>query len=134
MEDIGGVDYYYWLGDALYIGIFDTEPVAPGAKYPLAAGGGLTNVTTSTAPILSDTITKPALGGPDDWYDVIVVGLDVPVFDGYYNQLTDVPVKPSGLTTGPTVVLTGDRNVQGIVLGADIVIQVTDIYKGPPAP
>lgn len=136
VENILGVDYYYWLGDALYIGIFDTDPVDSAKMYPLSApgqpSGELVHVTTATAPILSDTITKETTWGyaPDDWYDVIVVGLDVPVFDGYWNDLTDVPIKPSGLD-GPTVVLTGERNVQGIILGADIVIQVTSIYAWP---
>jgi hypothetical protein len=60
----------------------------------------------------------------------MVIGLDVPVFESSWNPLTDVPIKPSG-RNGPTVVLTGPRNVQGIVLGADIVIQVTDVYLWP---
>ena len=137
VEDIGGVNYYYWLGDALYIGIFDTDPVDPAKMYPLGATGQplgeLVHVTTATAPILSDNRSTETTWGsaPNDWYDVIVVGLDVPVFDGSWNELTDVPIKPSGLD-GPTVVLTGERNVQGIVLGADIVIQVTNIYEWTP--
>jgi len=140
VDNISGVDYYYWLGDALYMGIFDMiEPVdiLPAKKYPLAAGGELIHVTNLTAPaptapvlVLSDNVTKPGLGAPDLHFDTIVVGLDVPVFDGYYNPTTDPEPKPSGLND-PTVTLTGERNVQGIVLGADIVIQVTDIYLWP---
>ena len=140
VDNISGVDYYYWLGDALYIGIFDMlEPldILPAKKYPLAAGGELIHVTNLTAPaptapvlVLSDNITKPDLGADDLHFDTIVVGLDVPVFEGYYNPTTDPEPKPSGLND-PTVTLTGERNVQGIVLGADIVIQVTNIYLWP---
>ena len=139
VEDILGVDYYYWLGDALYIGIFDTFPVDPAKMYPDDAdplghgvNGTLKHVTTDTAPILSDNISKETTWGfaPDDWYDVIVVGLDVPVFQGSWNDLSDVPIKPSG-RNGPTVELTGERNVQGIVLGAEIKIQVTNIFAWP---
>jgi len=68
--------------------------------------------------------------GPDyNLNDTITLGLDVPVFQGYYNELTDVATKPSGLDA-PTVILTGDRNVPtGITLGMDLKIQVTDIWK-----
>ena len=135
VENIGGENYYYWLGDALYINVFETAPVDPIYKFPddadplgHGADGMLMHVTTSAAPILTGTITKSAYGAPDDWYDTMVIGLDVPDFEGSWNPLTDVPIKPSGRNT-PTVVLTGARNVQGIVLGADIVIQVTDVYK-----
>jgi len=139
VEDIDGVNYYYWLGDALYIGIFNYgTPLDPALMYPDDADisghgalGVLKHVTTSTAPILTGTITKSEYGAPNEWYDNIVVGLDVPVFASHWNQLTDVPIKPSG-RNGPTLKLTGDRNVQGIVLGADIVIQVTRIYKWTP--
>ena len=136
VENILGVDYYYWLGDALYIGIFeDAASVVPDLLYPDDADptghgkdGVLKHVTTSTAPTLTGTITKPEYGAPDDWYDVLVVGLDVPVFPDYWSESTDLLIKPSG-RNGPTVKLTGDRNVQSIVLGADIVIQVTNVYK-----
>jgi hypothetical protein len=145
VETINGVDYYYWLGDALYIGVFEEEPVDPTLKYPEGASGHgaagvLKRVTTDTGPQPDDpilvatgtlTITKAAYGAPDDVYDVVVIGLDVPVFDGYWNELTDVPLKPSGFDK-PTVVLKGPRNVQHIILGADIVIQVTNVYKWVP--
>jgi hypothetical protein len=40
-----------------------------------------------------------------------------------------VATKPSGLNA-PTVILEGNRNVPaGITLGADIKIQVTNVYK-----
>ena len=52
----------------------------------------------------------------------------MPVFPDYWSESTDLLIKPSG-RNGPTVKLTGDRNVQSIVLGADIVIQVTNVYK-----
>jgi hypothetical protein len=142
VETINGVDYYYWLGDALYMGIFEELPIDPNLKYPEGASGHgaagvLKRVTNNPGPqpdqpilVATGTITKPAYGAPNDWYDMIVIGLDVPVFEGYWNELTDVPLKPSGFDK-PTVVLKGPRNVQHIILGVDVVIQVTRIYKWP---
>jgi hypothetical protein len=141
VEQIGTDYYYYWLGDAMYLGIFeDQASVDPTKMYPSNSDptghgkdGILTHVTTTAAPVLTGTITKAAYGAPDDWYDIIAVGLDVPVFADFHNSHTDVPIKPSGLNA-PTVTLTGERNVQGIVLGAEIKIQVTNIYKWTPPP
>jgi hypothetical protein len=62
--------------------------------------------------------------------DKIVIGIDVPVFAGYYNRLTDVPVKPSGLD-GPTYIIPADMpgfDQDGMDFGLDLKIQVTNIY------
>jgi hypothetical protein len=118
VEDIGGEDYYYWLGDALYMELFEeeidlnTDPrLYPEGASGHGAAGVLKRVTTgapSATPLLTDTITKPAYGAPDDTFAWIVIGLDVPVFAGSHNQLTDVPLKPSGLD-GPTVELRREK-------------------------
>lgn len=123
----GAGGFYPWLGDALYLGIDITD------KRPQAAGGELTPVGPALPPgppgaieILQSTLALNKQA-PFNFNDIITVGLDVPVFDGYYNVLTDPTPKPSGLDA-PTVILTGARNVpDGITLGADIKIQVTDI-------
>jgi hypothetical protein len=147
VEEIGGKYYYYWLGDALYIGVFEgvDAPLDPSLLYPEDADptghgkdGVLLRVTEDpgpvpNAPILVATgtlsIAKSIYGAPPfNDSDIIVVGLDVPVFEGSHYYETDVPIKPSGLNV-PSVVLTGPRNVQHITLGADIIIQVTKIYQ-----
>jgi hypothetical protein len=121
------VEYYHWLGDALYIGI------DAATKLPIAAGGNLTPVGPTPPPgppgakWVMDS-SEPIFKGVN-LTDKITVGLDVPVFKGYYNALSDVATKPSGLNA-PTVILEGNRNVPaGITLGADIKIQVTNVYK-----
>jgi hypothetical protein len=123
--------YYPWLGDAMYVGV----QVPADQKKPVAAGGSLVPVGPNPPPgppgaihVLDDSLLKPTNN-----IDLITLGLDVPVFEGYYNELTDALVnggiKPSGLTR-PTVILTGARNVpDGIDLGVDIKIQVTNISK-----
>jgi hypothetical protein len=80
------------------------------------------------------TLKKPYPAGQGGDAHTWLLALDTPVFEGYYNPWTDVPVKPSGLDA-PTVILTGDRNVpDGIMLGVDLKIQVTDIRFGWPPP
>ena len=135
-------DEFKWLGDAMYIGI---DVALDANKFPVAAGGALVPVDpdgTATRPILvvSGTLNKGTGTAecPNNTADIITIGLDVPVFEGFYNQYTDVPgcvlevesspKKPSGLCT-PSVILTDDRNVEtGIKLGVDIIIQVSRIY------
>jgi hypothetical protein len=70
--------------------------------------------------------------------DRIVIGLDVPVFEDYYNPLTDMlqedgtyAKKPSGLDD-PTVIIAKDDprwDPEGVDLGVDLKIQVTNIWK-----
>jgi hypothetical protein len=67
-----------------------------------------------------------------NFLDVITIGLDVPVFEGYWNSLTDVDPKPSGLSAPTVVILESDTDryfPDGIDLGVDIKIQVTRIWK-----
>ena len=126
------VVYYPWLGDALYIGIDavkewpSTVVGNPGDLLPVGSGG-------SSVPVVSGVLEKFA--SPPDTTDDITVGLDVPVFEGYWNPITDALANPNGKPSGldePTVELTGDRNVpSGIDLGADIVIQITHIHRIP---
>jgi len=132
--------YYYWLGDALYVGIDSA------IKKPVAAGGDLVLIGAAPAgppgakwvmdaPIPLHKIT-PNLNSAD----LITLGLDVPVFEGFYNVLTDPTPKPSGLMA-PTYIIKkflddGSPNPlwnpEGIDLGVDIKIQVTYIGATPP--
>jgi hypothetical protein len=132
-----GSGYYPWLGDAVYLGFFKDQ-VPPAGLL----ADDLVNVGPAPA---GPPGVKPVLNGlefmvekfplpPDVSY--LVVGLDVPVFEGYWNKHTDVPVKPSG-KDGPSYVIpkylddgspNPAWNPDGVDLGLDIVIQVTDIY------
>jgi len=131
-ETILGEDYYYWLGDAMYIGINPTDewPNDPDAS-PHPGDLDLVGDPSSTVPVASENLSKIFPPGIE-LGDRVVVGLDVPVFIDYYNEATDLlatgGVKPSGLPE-PTVILEGDRHVpEGIILGADIIVQITDIW------
>jgi hypothetical protein len=131
--------YYKWLGDALYIGI------DPAVKKPEDAGGDLVwvgNVTPPGPPGALWVMDSPqpiwkkkgVIGNPAD---IIVVGLDVPVFEDYYNELTDALACPDGKPSGldkPTVVIAEDDprwDPDGVDLGVDLKIQVTNIWLRP---
>jgi hypothetical protein len=132
------VVYYPWLGDALYIGI-DASKKWPNDPNASGGPGDLEHVVgDGSVPILvaSDNLTKDK--GPDpnnpliDNMDLVTVGLDVPVFEDYYNAATDVDPKPSHLHAPTVKILKSDTaryNPQGIELGAEIKIQVTNLYK-----
>jgi hypothetical protein len=129
--------FYHWLGDALYIGI--VEPPNVDDEKPEDAGGELVwvgNVTPPGPPGALHLWDSPqpiykSRSGPQNQTDRIVIGLDVPVFEDYYNALTDPKPKPSGLDW-PTVIIEKDDprwNPDGVDLGADIKIQVTNIWQ-----
>jgi hypothetical protein len=134
--------YYGWLGDALYIGIVD-PPYTPAMEKPEGAGGDLVwvgNVTPPGPPGALKVWDSPepiykAKSGPQNQTDRIVVGLDVPVFEGFYNPLTDALACPDGKPSGldePTVVIAEDDprwDPDGVDLGVDLKIQVTNIWK-----
>jgi hypothetical protein len=133
IPDTDPVEYYEWLGDCLYIGINAVDKWPTTATHP--GPGDLEWVGSGTPPIFitTGTLEKAYPGNLGDPQHTVTVGLDVPVFEGFWNDLTDALACPDGKPSGkdtPTVELTGSRNVPGgIELGADIVIQVTDIYK-----
>jgi hypothetical protein len=126
--------YYPWLGDALYVGIDALD------KTPEAAGGNLVLIGDApTGPpgakwVMDAPIPLHKFTPDLNSADLITVGLDVPVFEGFYNNLTDPEPKPSGLDD-PTLVIGIDDpryNPDGIDLGLDLKIQVT--YIGLAAP
>ena len=134
-------EYYNWLGDGLYLGFYN-DPQTPPATI---LAGDLTNVGAAPASMPGHKLAldKDVAGNdlvvqkfplPPD-LSCLVIGLDVPVFEGYWNIDTDVPTKPSGMS-GPSYVIpkllpTGAPNPawnpDGVDLGLDIVIQVTGI-------
>jgi len=137
------VEYYPWLGDALYIGIDAVD------LRPIAAGGDLTPVGptlpsgppgTSAIFIMQSSLGLDKNVGPAlNLNDTITIGLDVPVFEGYYNALTDMLqadgtylLKPSGLSAPTVVILESDTAryfPDGVTLGVDLKIQVENIYN-----
>ena len=133
--------YYPWLGDALYVGIDAQIP------KPKLAGGNLTCVgpPPATQPgavwVMDSPRPLQKVDAPPHGYnlnDLIWVGLDVPVFEGYYNELTDMLQedgsylpKPSGLDDPTLVILETDVDryfPDGVDLGLDLKFQVTNIW------
>ena len=115
--------YWEWLGECLYVG-FDAsqspDPVSgltlvgPAAAAPPSAQAILTTADLASATPVS-----------------LDVAIDAPVFAGYYNALTDVDPKPSGLST-PTWVIPEDdpRHIPGgSEMGLDLKIQVINIVR-----
>jgi hypothetical protein len=152
----GGV--YPCLADAMYIGIQDVfwnNVKGPIDMRPTAVGGDLVPVGTCNLPkkVTGGTLSKvdgdpvtPGIQWENHDDDVWVV-IDVPVFREYYNELTDAlgcdpndpnsPKKPNGMCV-PTVIIEPDDpygryHPDGgdppVILGADVIIQVVDIYE-----
>jgi hypothetical protein len=134
------VEYYPWLGDALYIGIDVTdkwpqnapvpgELVWVGAALPPGAPG------TGALKVMQSSLSLDKTDS-NNLNDTITIGLDVPVFEGYYNVLTDPTPKPSGLNAPTVVILKSDTDRyfpgnDGVTLGVDLKIQVEDIIDNP---
>ncbi len=128
-------DYYPWLGDALYVGIDSQNP------WPAGAGGDLVYVG-DPPPGAPGTAAKWVMDAPRpldkfdyglsfNFNDTITVALDVPVFEGYYNDLTD-PGAQSGVDP---YIITDDRpdfDATGMDFGIDLKIQVIDIVRVVP--
>ena len=126
--------YYPWLGDCLYIGIDavkkwpSTVVGNPGDLVPV--GPVLPPGPPGAIKVLSSTIPLHKLA-PYNLTDTITIGLDTPVFEGYYNKYTDPVPKPSGLNAPTVIILKSDTAryfPNGVDLGVDIKIQVTNIY------
>lgn len=128
----GGL-YYAWLGDAMYIGI-NAAIKSPSTAVP---PGDLTYVGALPPPGAPGTAAIHVLDGqlskvdPTHLGDMITIGIDTPVFEGYWNAQTDVPLKQSGLDHPTLVIREGDERYfpDGVDLGADIKIQITNIFK-----
>ena len=126
------LDYYSWLGNCLYVGFNPTGPGTTG--YTLV--GPPDPVDNPVPPGAQEILGTYQLDG------IISVslyaGIDVPVFEGYYNVHTDPTPKPSGLMVptwiipefmpdGTTPNPLWDKD--GIDLGIDLKVQVIDIVR-----
>jgi hypothetical protein len=126
--------YYPWLGDCLYIGIDavnkwpSTVVGNPGDLVPV--GPVLPPGPPGAIKVLAAPLPLHKLA-PYNLNDIITIGLDTPVFEGYYNKYTDPIPKPSGLDAPTVIILKTDTDryfPEGVTLGVDIKIQITDIY------
>jgi len=135
----GTPNYYPWLGDALYVGVDAVvlKPQAAGGNLVYVGGPPAGAPGTAAKWVMDAPVPLHKLSAPYNLNDTITLGLDVPVFEGYYNNLTDmlqadgtyVP-KPSGLND-PTYIIakTDPRWIpDGVDLGLDLKIQVTNIW------
>ncbi|MDO8473813.1 MAG: hypothetical protein Q7T05_08385 [Dehalococcoidia bacterium] len=113
-----GTGYYEWLGEGLYVGIDVATPIP----------ANMTNVGPRLAPNPSAQAVG-TLGGTlssANTSDVLNVCLDVPVFEAFYNSLTD-PRIPSFVIP----VLDPRHIPDGVDLGLDLKVQVMSITRVP---
>jgi hypothetical protein len=153
-ENINNVEYYCWLGDALWVGsgagpldypndvvgdptVTDPNPAECPDGTALSAGTLALVGDPPTAPAMAKKIVGAGgmLSKPINKKVTIGVGLDVPVFGGFYNPDTDICPKPSHRDS-PTLEIdasdTGPRgryHPDGVDLGIDLKVQVVDIGR-----
>jgi len=133
--DGGTANYCNWMGDFLYVG-FDVGDDA--------ASMALVGPALAPPPSAQPVIPAAAIGRLDDCDShSLHIGIDVPVFEGFYNPLTDPEPKPSGLNDPTYIVPDGSRmyvdmaehpayDPDGMDFGIDLKIQVTGIERRPP--
>lgn len=131
--DAGTANYCNWMGDFLYVG-FDVD----GAAANMALVGPALAPPPSAQPV----IPAAAIGSLDDCDPhELYIAIDVPVFEGFYNPLTDPEPKPSGENDPTYIVPDGSRmytdmaehpayDPEGMDFGIDLKIQVTGIERG----
>jgi len=127
---------YGWLGDAIYL---QWGSLIKPANASAMINNWTTQSTPPTLPLdtgITGTLIKVLQpdGSQTGTGKNLWVGLDVPVFEGYHNADTDVPVKPSGLDHPTVIIGTGEdrypENIDdGVDLGVHLKFQVTRIFK-----
>jgi hypothetical protein len=128
--DGGTANYCNWMGDFLYVG-WDVDGQAPSMTLVGPAQAG--------PPSAQEILTSGRLTDGDAHQ--LYIAIDVPVFEGFYNPLTDPEPKPSGLDDPTYIVPDGSRmytdmarhpayDAEGMDFGIDLKIQVTGIDRG----
>ena len=120
---VADTGYYNWMGYFTYVGC-NSDGLA--ANMNLIGGPPAGNPGTAAKQILGGPYTLTGAG-----QNFVYVSIDVPDFEGYWNDLTDVNPKPSGLTA-PTYVVPADMpgfDQNGMDFGLDLKIQVVDIVR-----
>lgn len=131
VQDADGNDYYAWLGEALFVG-FDVS--GSDLNDPAYVNVG---PATVDPPLAQPILTTFQLNGLVSVS--MAVAIDTPVFEGYYNEYTDVDPKQNGLSVPswiiPKLLDDGSPNPlwdpDGIDMGLDLKIQVIDIVRNP---
>ena len=124
--DADNNEYYAWLGDCLYVGFDASQITGPLDGFVLvgpADAGPQSAQEILTTKVLNDTFRTTQLD----------IAIDAPVFRGFYNEYTDVPVKQNGMDH-PTWIIEEDdmygRYIpDGVDLGIDLKVQVIDISR-----
>jgi hypothetical protein len=134
--DAGTANYCNWMGDFLYVG-WNVNGQAPSMTLVGPAQG--------PPPFAQKILTDGRL--TDDSTNQLHIAIDVPVFEGFYNPLTDMLQedgtylpKPSGLDDPTYIVPDGSRmytdmaehpayDPDGMNFGVDLKIQVTGIDR-----
>jgi hypothetical protein len=134
--DAGTVNYCQWMGDFLYVAFDLIVPVKASNMYligpALAPPPSAQVVPAAPIAILND-------GGSHNLY----IAIDVPVFEEFYNDLTDPDPKPSGENDPTYIIPDGSMEYtdmpvhpaydpSGMNFGIDLKIQVTDIIRALP--
>lgn len=121
--------YYEWIGDWLWVAIDPTQTTEP--FEVLAEWYYVDARPAGTAPVATDTGLTGTLD-TNNRSDQLAVVFCVPVFEGFYNELTDAEYKPLWWPHAQwdPILKTDSRWIPGgIELGADLKIQVTDISR-----
>jgi hypothetical protein len=129
VEDIDGNDYYAWMGECLYVGFDPSQD--PGPLDGLTWVGPALDGPQSAQPVLATKILNA-----QSMSTQLGIAIDAPVFRGYYNMYTDVPLKPNGMDHPTWIIEENDYRYypDGVDLGIDLKIQVIDIARVLPAP
>jgi len=128
--DPGVANYCQWMGDFLYVGWdINDDALQMTLVGPPEAG----------PPSAQEILTSGRLTDCDP--HELYIAIDVPVFEGFYNPLTDPEPKPSGLDNPTYIIPDGsmmytdmpehpEYDADGMDFGIDLKIQVTGIERG----
>jgi hypothetical protein len=128
--DAGTANYCQWMGEFLYVG-WDVDDTA--------AQMTLVGPAAAPPPSAQQILTSGRLTDCDAHQ--LYIAIDVPVFEGFYNPLTDPEPKPSGEDDPTYIIPDGSLmytdmpahpayDAEGMDFGIDLKIQVTGIERG----
>jgi hypothetical protein len=128
--DAGTANYCQWMGEFLYVG-WDVDDTA--------AQMTLVGPAAAPPPSAQQILTSGRLTDCDAHQ--LYIAIDVPVFEGFYNPLTDPEPKPSGEDDPTYIIPDGSLmytdmpahpayDPEGMDFGIDLKIQVTGIERG----
>lgn len=126
---------YTWPGQFCYVGIDPTESGGTvNNTFPLATDmlTGILGNSPGDRPAVKEILSENEIDKLDggDNFDYIWIGIDCPVFQGYYNAASDnivnEGVKPSGLAAPSWIAPEGWST--GQYVGFDLKVQISDLY------